>query len=166
MQAVRGIVVIATVLAAVACGGGVEPAVEAVESTTKTVPLDVTAPTNGWVQVGVETFDLVFTCYAAGAGDVVAIGVGTDSGSGQRVEALVQGFLGQPCLGVTVGSSTRYEASLEDPLEVYVYDDTISAGAVRWERDLDLESGGGEVVGFGAVFVECSSYENRLPEGY
>jgi ABC-type glycerol-3-phosphate transport system substrate-binding protein len=61
MQAVRGIVVIATVLAAVACGGGVEPAVEAVESTTKTVPLDVTAPTNGWVQVGVETFDLVFT---------------------------------------------------------------------------------------------------------
>ncbi|HJL89566.1 MAG TPA: hypothetical protein QF905_04445, partial [Acidimicrobiales bacterium] len=83
MQAVRGIVVIATVLAAVACGGGVEPAVE---STTTTVPLDVTAPTNGWVQVGVETFDLVFTCYAAGAGDVVAIGVGTDSGSGQRVE--------------------------------------------------------------------------------
>jgi hypothetical protein len=166
MQAVRGIVVIATLMLAISCSGGVEPAENAEASATTAVPRDVTVPTNGWIQVGVEIFDLAFTCYAAGAGDVVAIGVGADSESGERVEALVQGFLGQPYLGVTVGSSTRYEASLEDPLEVYVHDDTISAGAVRWKRDLDLESGGGEVVGFGAVFVECPSYESRLPEGY
>jgi hypothetical protein len=166
MQAVRGVVVAAVLLVAVSCAGGVQPDEDAGASTTTIVSPDLVVPTNGWVQVGVETFDLVFTCYAAGAGDVVAVGVGADSESGERVEALVQGFLGQPYLGVTVGSSTRYEASLEDPLEVYVHDDTISAGAVRWERDLDLESGGGEVVGFGAVFVECSTYENRLPEGY
>ena len=67
---------------------------------------------------------------------------------------------------MTVGNSIRYEASLKEPLDVYVHENTISTGAVRWERNLDLESDGGEVVGFGAVFVECASYENHLPEGY
>jgi hypothetical protein len=169
MPAMRGLVLLVVALLAVSCAGSADESDDAVEeatTTTMTATTVTTVPTNGWVQVGTETFDLVFTCYAAGAGDVAAIGVGENAGTGEQVEALVQGFLGQPYLGVTVGSSIRYEASLEEPLEVYVHDDTISAGAVRWERDLDLESGGGDVVGYGAVFVECASYEKRLPEGY
>lgn len=166
MSLMRVLGVVVAALMVVSCGGSADDAVEIVDTAGTSVPMVLTVPTNGWVQVGTETFDLVFTCYAAGDGDVAAIGVGEDSSTGERVEALIQGFLGQPYLGVTVGSSIRYEASLEEPLEVYVHDDTISAGAVRWERNMDLESGGGVVVGYGAVFVECASYESRLPEGY
>ena len=162
MQTVRCTVVAIALVVVMSCGG-----VNVTDDIEDVVPSSTTsALTNGWVQVGVEIFDLVFTCYAAGAGDVVAVGVGEDSESGERVEALVQGFLGQPYLGMTVGNSIRYEASLKEPLDVYVHENTISTGAVRWERNLDLELGGGDVVGFGAVFVECASYENHLPEGY
>ncbi len=122
--------------------------------------------TNGWVQVGYQTFDLAFTCYAPGPGDVVAIGVGGHPDSGQHIEALIQGFLGQPYVGVTVGGSVLYEATLDGPLEVFVHDGTISAGAIEWTRGLDLESGLGERVGYGAVFVSCEEYEHDLPEGY
>ena len=48
----------------------------------------------------------------------------------------------------------------------YVHDNKITAGAVRWQEGLDLESGQGEPVGFGAVFVDCPSYESGLPDGY
>lgn len=140
------------------------PVVE--EPATTTVAPEPDVVTNGWVQVGDQTFDLTFTCYAPGPGDVVAIGVGGHPDSGQHVEALIQGFLGQPYVGVTVGGSVLYEATLDGPLEVFVHDGTISAGAIEWTRGLDLGSGVGERVGYGAVFVSCEAYEHDLPEGY
>jgi hypothetical protein len=100
------------------------------------------------------------------AGDVAAIGVGEHPDSGEWIEALIQGFLGQPYVGLRVGASTRYEAALDEPLNVYVRDDTISVGAIRWERDLDLASGVGEPAGYGTVLVACTDYEAELPEGY
>jgi hypothetical protein len=51
-------------------------------------------------------------------------------------------------------------------LEVFVHDGTISAGAIEWTRGLDLASGQGERVGYGAVFVSCAEYIHDLPEGY
>ncbi len=161
------VVAAAVLLACGSEGGGPAEGAGAPTTTTTVVPITTqVVPTNGWVQVSGRTFDLVFTCYAPGAGDVAAIGVGEVEDSGERVEALVQGFLGQPYVGVTVGDSARYEAALDEPLDVYLHDDTISAGAVRWERDLDLGSGSGEEAGYGAVFVECTGYETRLPEGW
>ncbi len=122
--------------------------------------------TNGWVQVGDQSFDMEFTCYSPGPGDVAAIGVGRHPDSGQPVEALIQGFLGQPYVGLTIGGSVRYEASLDAPLQVFVHDGTISAGAIEWMRGLDLDSGVGERIGYGAVFVSCGEYVHDLPEGY
>ena len=167
---------VALLMVAVSCGtGGLETTEtfqpEAIVSTSTstsatTTPPVVTVPTNGWVQVGGQTFNLLFTCYAPGVGDVAAIGVGEHPDSGEWIEALIQGFLGQPYVGVRVGESTRYEAVLDEPLNVYVRDDTISVGAIRWERDLDLASGVGEPAGYGTVLVACTDYEAELPEGY
>ena len=160
-------VLVAVLVVTVGCGDEVpvvEP--EPVVTTTTTRPPEPEVRTNGWVQVGDQTFDLSFTCYSPGAGDVAAIGVGEEVGSGQHVEALIQGFLGQPYVGVTVGGSVLYEATLDGPLEVFVHDGTISAGAIEWTRGLDLASGQGERMGYGAVFVSCAEYIHDLPEGY
>ena len=123
-------------------------------------------PDNGWIQVGGLTLDLAFTCFAPGAGDVVAVGVGVHPVSGLDVKALVQGFLGRPYVGVMVGGEVIFEAALDDPLDVYIHDNKITAGAIRWQEGLDLESGQGEPAGFGAVFVDCPGYESDLPDGY
>lgn len=160
------VVLVAVLVVTVGCGDEV-PVVEpepVVTTTTRAPGSEV--KTNGWVQVGDQTFDLFFTCYSPGAGDVAAIGVGEAASSGQHVEALIQGFLGQPYVGVTVGESILYESMLEGSLEVFVHDGTISAGAIEWTRGLDLESGRGERVGYGAVFVSCAEYIHDLPEGY
>jgi len=161
--------VLAWTLVVAGCGDdgpAVQPVPVAGAPTTMTAVPAPDIVTNGWVQVGELTFDLAFTCYAPGPGDVVAIGVGEHPESGQHVEALIQGFLGQPYVGVTVGGSVRYEATLDGPLEVFVHDGTISAGAIEWTRGMDLGSGRGERVGYGAVFVSCEDYVHDLPEGY
>ena len=150
-----------------ACGAPDEVAPPEVPTST-TGPSLVVAPVpdNGWVQVGGLTLDLAFTCFAPGAGDVVAVGVGEHPGSGQEVTAVVQGVRGRPYVGGMVGDERMCEAALDDPLEVYVHDNKITAGAIRWQEGLDLESGQGELAGFGAVFVDCPGYESGLPDGY
>jgi hypothetical protein len=160
--------VLVVFLACAACGGdgldeGPPGPTTSSASTTTTVP---EVATNGWIQIGDLTLDLEFSCYSPGAGDVAAIGVGRHPDGGQPVEALIQGFLGQPYVGLTIGGSVRYEASLDGPLEVFVHDGTISAGAIEWVRGLDLDSGVGERLGYGAVFVSCGEYVHDLPEGY
>ena len=150
-----------------ACGSPDEVSLpEAPTSTTgPTLVVDL-VPDYGWIQVSRLTLDLAFTCFAPGAGDVVAVGVGEHPMSGQEVKALIQGFLGRPYVGVMVGGQVMFEAALDDPIEVYLNDDKITAGAVRWQEGLDLESGQGEPAGFGAVFVDCPDYESGLPDGY
>ena len=150
-----------------ACGAPDEVALtEAPTSTTGPSLAGDPVPDNGWIQVGGLTLDLAFTCFAPGAGDVVAVGVGEHPVSGLEVKALVQGFLGRPYVGVMVGGEVMFEAALDDPLDVYVHDNKITAGAIRWQEGLDLESGQGELAGFGAVFVDCPGYESGLPDGY
>ena len=64
MQTVRCTVVAIALVVVMSCGG-----VNVTDDIEDVVPSSTTsALTNGWVQVGVEIFDLVFTCYAAGAG--------------------------------------------------------------------------------------------------
>tara|TARA_B110000438_G_C15759584_1_gene626679 strand:+ start:363 stop:875 length:513 start_codon:yes stop_codon:yes gene_type:complete len=157
-------------LVGASCGGD-ETKSERVEAEPSVIPTSTMTVvpelvTNGWIQLGELSFDLEFTCYSPGAGDVTAIGIGKHPDNGQWVEALIQGFLGQPYVGLTIGESVRYEASLDSPLEVFVHDGTISAGAIEWVRGLDLDSGVGERVGYGAVFVSCSEYVHDLPEDY
>ena len=66
-------VLVAVLVVTVGCGDEVpvvEP--EPVVTTTTRAP-EPEVKTNGWVQVGDQTFDLFFTCYSPGAGDVAAI---------------------------------------------------------------------------------------------
>ena len=150
-----------------ACGSSdEEPLSEAPPSTTVHSVVVSPVPNNGWIQVGGLTLDLAFTCFAPGAGDVVAVGIGEHPVSGLEVKALIQGFLGRPYVGVMVGTDVVFEAALDDPLEMYLHDDKITAGAVRWQKDLDLESRQGDSAGFGSVFVDCPGYESGLPDGY
>lgn len=156
-----------SVLIAGACGGTEESLhAEFLPSTTELTPLVTPPPGNGWVQVGGLTIDMAFTCFAPGAGDVVAVGVGEHPMSGDAVKALVQGFLGRPYIGVMIGEEVVLEAALEDPLEVYLHNDKITAGSIRWQENLDLKSGQGEPAGFGALFVDCPNYESGLPDNY
>ena len=150
-----------------ACGAPDEVALtEAPTPTTGPSLVVDPVPDNGWVQVGGLTLDLAFTCFAPGAGDVVAVGVGVHPVSGLDVKALVQGFLGRPYIGVMIGGEVMFEAALDDPFDVYVHDNKLTTGAIRWQEGLDLESGQGEPAGFGAVFVDCPGYESGLPDGY
>ena len=110
-----------------ACGAPDEVALtEAPTSTTGPSLAGDPVPDNGWIQVGGLTLDLAFTCFAPGAGDVVAVGVGEHPVSGLEVKALVQGFLGRPYVGVMVGGEVMFEAALDDPLDVYVHDNKIT----------------------------------------
>ena len=47
-----------------------------------------------------------------------------------------------------------------------MHNDKITAGAIRWQKGLDLETGEGESAGFGALFVDCLTYQSGLPDGY
>ena len=60
-----------------ACGASDEVAPSEASTSTPgpSVVVDL-VPDNGWSQVGGLTLDLAFTCFAPGAGDVVAVGVG------------------------------------------------------------------------------------------
>ena len=119
---------------------------------------------NGWVQIGSQMLEMDFTCYKPGIEDVAAIGIGKHPISGEKTEALVQGFLGKPYVGVTIGKENFYEAALDGILEISIDNNQISADIVRWEKSLDLQSGYGKPGGFGAVFVECGGYESNFPK--
>jgi len=49
----------------------------------------------GHITVGSTQYDFAFECYHAGAGDILALGVGDDPNSGDATQAIVQAFLGQ-----------------------------------------------------------------------
>ena len=125
---------------------------------TTTVP-----PTSsGVVTIGDRRHELDVTCVAPGAGEVLALGIG-ESDDGERVEAYVQAFVGEPYVGIEVGD-TLYEAAFDGTLELFLQDDRIRASAIRFVTDLDLETGEGTFEGVGSVEIECLAYDEELPE--
>ena len=117
------------------------------------------------IRVGDTIYELSVTCYAAGAGEVLAIGVGTAPDTGEPVEAYVQAYLGSPYVGLRVGSGSDalIESTLDGSLDLYLQDDRIRASAIRFVRGLDLETGAGEPAGVGQIEIECIHYEDELP---
>lgn len=115
--------------------------------------------------MGDTVYDLTVTCYAPGAGEVLAIGVGTAPDTGEPVEAYVQAYLGAPYVGLRVGSGegSLIESSFDGSLDLYLQDDRIRASAIRFVRGLDLETGEGEPAGVGQIEIECRHYEDDLP---
>ena len=119
---------------------------------------------NGWIQIGPETFELVFKCYKNQLGEAAAIGTGEDPDTGESVEALIQGFTGRPYVGLLKNGLTMFEASLNEPLDLSINGFEITAGAISWQKNLDLETTYGDFAGFGSLFIDCKQFESDLLE--
>ena len=107
---------------------------------------------------------MAFTCYKTKLGEVAAIGKGEDTKTGESTEALIQAFAGKPYVGLLKNGSTMFEASLNETLDLLVDNFEITAGAISWQKNLDLETGYSEVAGFGSLFVNCEKFESDLLE--
>lgn len=140
-----------------------ENTVEKLEQNQK-VKEETPEVSNGWIQIGSQKFEMVFTCYKTKLGEVAAIGNGEDNKTGENIEALIQAFEGKPYVGLLKNGSTIFEASLNETLDLSVDDFEITAGAISWQKNLDLETGYSEVAGFGSLFVKCEKFESDLLE--
>lgn len=136
------------------------------ESSTSQPPTTSEGPpaSEGTVEIGDTRYQFTVTCQELGAGEVIVIGSGEDPGSGGAVELYLQAFLGDPYIGLRLADGTFFEPSLESPLDLYVQDDVIRASAIRFVRDLDLETGTATEAGFGEVEIHCYEYSNELPD--
>ncbi len=151
-----------------------EADVEAAAASTSTAPSESPTaeppttsegpPTSGGtVEIGDTRYHFTVSCQELGAGEVTVVGSGEDPDSGDAVELYLQAFLGDPYVGLLLADGTFIEPSLESPLDLYVQEDVIRASAIRFVRDLDLETGTATEVGFGAVEIHCYEYTNELP---
>ena len=152
-----------------------EADVEAAAASTSTAPSESPTaeppttsegppPSEGSVEIGETRYQFAVTCQELGAGEVIVVGSGEDPGSGAAVELYLQAFLGDPYIGLRLADGTLFEPSLESPLDLYLQDDVIRASAIRFVRDLDLDTGTATEVGFGEVEIHCYEYSNELPD--
>ena len=149
------------------------PSVTLPASTAPEIPTEVASPepaSVGLVTVGEAQYSLVFDCFAPGAGEILAIGIGIDPLTGTRVEAYLQAFLGEPYLGIEIEAvgeeAVLYEASLERILEFSFGDDVLRADGVELVVELDFDTLTGTPAGSGSVVVECREYLDELPDGF
>ncbi|MYL02983.1 MAG: hypothetical protein F4011_02220 [Acidimicrobiaceae bacterium] len=121
-------------------------------------------PSEGTVEIGDTRYQFTVTCQELGAGDVRVEGTGEDPDSDGTVELYLLAFLVDPYVGLRLADGTLFEPSLESPLDLYVQDDVIRASAIRFVRDLDLETGTATDVGFGELEIHCYEYSREAPE--
>ena len=134
---------------------------EVVTTTTSAPPQPPRS--EGTVEIGDTRYEFSVTCNDLGAGDVLVIGAGDDPATGGLVELYLESSLVEPYVGLRLADGTRIEPSLESPLDLYVQDDVIRASAIRFVRDLNLETGEATEVGFGEFEIHCHSYEREPP---
>lgn len=120
---------------------------------------------SGHVTVGSTQYDFAFECWEAGAGDILALGVGEDPDGGELTQAVVQAFLGQEYVSVLVGDSRVIELAIDRPAELFVQSGAIRGSALRFV-DAQGAAGVGEDLGLGSVNVDCQSFALGLPDGY
>lgn len=135
-----------------------------VVTTIRRVPSDELASV-GHVTVGSVQYDFAFECWAAGAGDILALGVGEDPESDQPTQAIVQAFFGQAYVSVLIGDDRVVELAIDQPADLFVQSDTIRGSALRFV-DAQGAAGVGESLGLGTVTVECNGFAPGLPDGY
>ena len=164
LLAVAGAAVVASGCADTADGPLVveESVDEEVVATTTSAPPEPPR-SEGTAEIGETRYEFAVTCHDRGAGDVVVIGTGDDPVSGGLVELYLEASLADPYVGLRLADGTLIEPSFESPLDLYVQDDVIRASAIRFVRDLDLETGEATEVGFGEFEIHCHSYERESP---
>ena len=119
----------------------------------------------GHVTVGSVQYDFAFECWAAGAGDILALGVGEDPETAEPTQAIVQAFFGQAYVAVLIGDDRILELAIDRPADLFVQSDTILGSALRFV-DAEGSAGVGAELGVGSVNVACDSFAPGLPEGY
>ena len=139
-----------------------EPAATTESTTTTTLP-----PSVGVIEFADEAHEIEATCYAPGAGEVLAVGVATTEDD-RRIEIYLQAFLGAPYLGISIAGAETivYEAAIDRPLDISYEGDVLRVDDVELVTDLDLDTGDGTPAGTGSVVVECRAYETELPSGF
>ena len=157
---------LACALAASACSSSAEsaPATTTTSSTTTTRPLEVVTTIRhvpadelgsvGNVTIGDTQFDFAFECFAAGAGDILALGVGSEPDTNATTQGIVQMFLGQPYVAVLVDDERVLELEVDAPAELFLQAGVIRGTALRFV-DAGNSAGVGESLGLGTVTVEC-----------
>ncbi len=169
--------VLAVVAAGTACAGTgdgplviEEPVPETTVPTTSAAPPEPPTsegppPSEGTVEIGETRYQFAVICQEEGAGEVVVIGAGDDPVSGGLVKLYVRAYLGDPYISLRLADGTRLEPSLDldDRLDLYLQDDVIRASAIRFVKDLDLDTGSATEVGFGELEIHCYEYTNELP---
>ncbi len=139
-----------------------ESVAEDVVTTTAAAPPE-TPRSEGTVETGETRYQFEVTCQDRGAGDVIVIGVGDDPISGGQVELYLEASFVAPYIGLRLADGTLIEPSLDSQLDLYLQDDVIRASAIRFVRDLNLETGEATEVGFGEFEIHCYSYEREPP---
>ena len=144
-------------------------------STTTTTELEVVTTirrvpaeelgSEGYITIGDVQYDFAFECFVAGAGDILALGVGEEPGTEAATQAIVQMFFGQPYVSVLVGQERTLELALDAPAELFLQEGTIRGSALRFV-DADAEAGVGEALGLGEVTVACDGFAPGLPDEY
>lgn len=142
----------------------VAPTSTDVSTTILNVPSpDLASP--GLITIGSDEYAFAFECYAAGAGDILALGIGTDPNSNGEVQAVVQAFLGQAYVAIIDGDSGIRELAVDEPADLFVQGDAIRGSALRFV-DVGASPGVGEELGLGTVSVDCQGFAPGLPDGY
>ena len=136
------------------------------ESVDEEVVTTTSAPpepprSEGTVEIDGVHYRFAVTCEDRGAGEVRVVGVGDDPLSDGWAKLYVQAFLSDPYVGLELEDGTLIEPSLDSPLDLYVQDDVIRASAIRFVRDLNLDTGEAVEVGFGEFEIHCYSYERE-----
>ena len=139
-----------------------EPVAETTTTAAAEVPSDLPR-SEGTVEIGETAYRFAVDCHEQGAGEVVAVGVGEDPESDGLVGLFVRASLSDPYVGLDLADGTLIEPSLDSHLEIFLQDDVIRASAIRFVRDLNLETGEATEVGFGEFEIHCYSYKNELP---
>ncbi len=135
-----------------------------VVTTIRRVPADELASV-GHVTIGDTQYDFAFECFAAGAGDILALGVGEEPETQVATQAVVQAFFGQPYVSVLVGADRVLELAIDAPAELFVQAGEVRGSALRFV-DSDDDAGIGDSLGLGTVSVTCDSFAPGLPDAY
>ncbi len=118
----------------------------------------------GTITIGDVVHEFAFECYAAGVGDVLALGVGTGA-TDPGTQAIVQAFFGMPYVAVQFADGSVQELAVDRVADLFLQGSDIRGSALRFVNAAD-SAGVGEAVGLGAVTVECNGFAPGLPEGW
>lgn len=118
----------------------------------------------GTITIDDAVHEFAFECYAAGVGDVLALGVGTGD-TDPNTQAIVQAFFGMPYVAIQFADGRVQELAVDRVADLFLQGSDIRGSALRFV-DSTESAGVGESVGLGAVTVECNGFAPGLPEGW